>query len=866
MVAYLYDVDSRIVYSEDDFGKNMLEIVKEEKCIIPVCDIPTTAVRLDCTDEEAWKLVEGTDMNGKKEMAFLGVAPASCPGETAARGAKPRRGALCCTGTTCIAAALAVSWTMVARAEFSQAGYWKVENSPRATSAFNCGWEFSLDGLKTVRPVSLPHCIDEGEIGFNASGCVNRQQPAWYRKRFTWKRTRARTFLHFEAVMGKCRVDVNGRRKVEHFGGYLPIHLDVTDDLRDGENEVVVWCDNSDDPSFPPGLVQSGLDFTYFGGIYRDVWLVETGEAYVADPGAGGVFIDTRLGGDGKWTVSADVTIGGATDGATVRLACDGKRVDSPFHPENPSLWSPEAPNLHMLRVEVVRNGRVTDAVGVRFGIRDFEMRRGGFFLNGRKYPKKLIGVNRHQDYLFIGNALPNSLHWRDVKKFKDAGMTVFRSAHYPQDPAFMDACDELGMFVIDATPGWHFWDDSSLLFGQRVYDDIRQMVRRDRSRPSLLLWEPILNETKFPASFATNALAVVKRETNGRGWCTCDSFSDGADRFDVNYQYAVDHGKPLFCREWGDFPDDWDAQNSNSRVAAEWGEGPQVAQARHYRDEMRFGSLASVRADPDLFGATLWHGTDHARGFHPDMFYGGIMTYARRKKYSYYMLQAELTEKPMVFLAHELAPFSPSDFTLYSNCAYTATWLGRPFVPGQTKFVYDELQKTVYYPKDAASVSNGVFVVRLPDGIEERHLPAKRFDHIRMELDTEGLAPVADGSDMVAVTAVLADTNNTAKRYARERIVFEVEGPADIVGENPQETRWGEATVLLRLRARAAPERITVRARLGREGALVRQRGEISFVPGSVEVDVEGPSHRAIDPNLEKIELQQRDFDNSDK
>ena len=87
-----------------------------------------------------------------------------------------------------------------------------------------------------------------------------------------------------------------------------------------------------------------------------------------------------------------------------------------------------------------------------------------------------------------------------------------------------------------------------------------------------------------------------------------------------------------------------------------------------------------------------------------------------------------------------------------------------------------------------------------------------------------------------------------------------------EIVGENPQETRWGEATVLLRLKARTVPERITVRARLDREGTLVRLRGELSFVPGSAEVDAEGPSRRAIDPNLEKIELQQRDFDNRDK
>ena len=99
----------------------------------------------------------------------------------------------------------------VGRFEFSRAGYWETPGSPRRVTGFNLGWEFSLDGFKTCKAVSLPHGIDEGELLPQASGCVNRQQAAWYRKRFTWHRTSAKSFLHFEAVMGKCRVTVNGR-------------------------------------------------------------------------------------------------------------------------------------------------------------------------------------------------------------------------------------------------------------------------------------------------------------------------------------------------------------------------------------------------------------------------------------------------------------------------------------------------------------------------------------------------------------------------------------------------------------------------------------------------------------------------------
>ncbi len=748
-------------------------------------------------------------------------------------------------------------------ADFSKAGYWQVEGSPRRVETLTRGWEFSLDGFRTSRAVCLPHSIDEGEIGFEASGCVNRQQSAWYRRRFAWRKGGARQFLHFEAIMGKSRVTLNGTVVAEHFGGYLPIHAEVTGVLREGDNLLEVWCDNSDDPSYPPGKPQTQLDFAYFGGIYRDAYLVETGEAYVADTDRGGVRITSNLGKDGAWTVTADVTLGGNTDGATVELFYDGTRVASPFSPKAPALWSPETPNLHMLRVDVRRGGRLVDAVGVRFGIRDFSFGPDGFTLNGRPYPRKLIGVNRHQDYLFIGNALPNSLHWRDVKKFKDCGMAVFRNAHYPQDPAFMDACDELGMFVIVTTPGWQFWNRKNPDFERRVYDDIEKMVRRDRSRPSLLMWEPILNESRFPGDFTTNAATIVRRETlapNNR--CACDSISKGSGVFDVNYAISSLDGKPSFCREWGDFPDDWNSQNSSSRVAREWGEGPMAAQAWHYMHESYWPSLDSqLAAPPSHFGGALWHGTDHARGYHPDNFFGGIMSYARQKKYSWYAFKAALTGKPFVYVAHELAPCSPGEIPVYSNCAYSATFMGEPFVPGKTMFEYWKLQRLTYYNKDVPdALKKANITVTMPDGTKVVRKPAKRFARIDLALDTEGLAPVADGGDLVALTATLADAEGTPKRYLTETVRFSVEGEAEIVGENPQRTRWGEAVVLIRPKASTSPEPIKVRAELARSGRHVPRGGELVFTPGALDVRASAAGAGAGD-SLKAVERQQQEY-----
>ena len=778
-----------------------------------------------------------------------------------------------------VAAVFAAALSAAAGAvEFSKAGYWEAEGSPRRVETLTTGWEFSLDDFKTSKSVTLPHCIDEGELGIEASGCVNRQQAAWYRRRFTWTsagsrvlRDRARQFLHFEAIMGKSRVTLNGKPVAEHFGGFLPIHAEVTGILKEGENLLEVWCDNSDDPDYPPGKPQTALDFTYFGGIYRDAYLIETGEAYVADTDRGGVRITSNLGNDGKWTVRADVALGGDTDGATVEVSYDGgagsplpaaSTVTATFHPESPTLWTPETPNLHWLRVDVKKGGRLTDSVRVRFGIRDFKLdHSNGLTLNGKPYTKKLIGANRHQDYAFIGMALPNSLHWRDVKKFRDCGMTVFRCAHYPQDPAFMDACDEMGMFVIVATPGWQFWNKKNPKFERRVYDDIEKMVRRDRSRPSLLMWEPILNETYFPGRFVTNAVAVVKREALApNAYCGCDLQSAGSGACEVNYCHHGAGANVSFRREWGDYVDDWSAQNSPSRVPWEWGERPMVVQATHYMwllDEL-------LRDPPHHFGACLWHGCDHARGYHPDNFYGGIMTYARQKKYSWYAFKAALTEKPFVYVAHELAFCSPEDVTVFSNCSYSATLVGEPFKPGETKYDYRKVHgKAVAYRKqkrgNVREVEN--FKATLADGTKLVKVPAKRCVKIALALDTEGLAPVADGGDLVAVTATLSDGEGNPKRYETETIRFSVEGEADIVGTNPQVTRWGEAVVLVRPKASAKPRPIKVRAATIRQGRYAPAAGTLEFTPGAAGVRVSS-AEAGSDEAIRAVGRQQQAFE----
>ena len=339
-------------------------------------------------------------------------------------------------------------------------------------------------------------------------------------------------------------------------------------------------------------------------------------------------------------------------------------------------LWSPDDPYLYKLNVLVKDNkGKTVDG-----------------YYNDKPYPEPLIGANRHQDYAVIGNALSNSLHWRDAKKLRDAGLRVIRNAHYPQDPAFMDACDELGLFVIINTPGWQFWNNEPQ-FANYVYRDIRNMVRRDRNRPSVWLWEPILNETWYPDDFAKKVKDIVHEEyPYSSCYCACDLTANGNKNYDIQFTHPIggeaeysikklDPKKTYFTREWGDNPDDWNAQNSPSRVSRAWGEVPMLVQAETYAHldypYTTYDVLYSLSRQH--VGGCLWHSFDHQRGYHPDPFYGGIMDYFRQPKLSYYMFCAQRSPQkngnliaesgPMVYIANSLTPFSPSDITVYSNC-----------------------------------------------------------------------------------------------------------------------------------------------------------------------------------------------------
>lgn len=815
--------------------------------------------------------------------------------------------------------------------KFSTAGFYTIEGSGREVFSMNPAWRFhkgEAAGAEALQyddsqwsVVSLPHGTEY--LPTEASGCINYQGVVWYRKHFALDNALKgkKIFLHFEAIMGKSRVYVNGKQLAEHLGGYLPVVVDITDAIDwSGKNIVAVWSDNSDDKSYPPGKAQRVLDYTYFGGIYRDCWLVAHNKVHITDPNfesvtaGGGLFVAydkvsessadvvlkahirnsnrTPFKGSLHYELqSADGKVVASTKSRIAVKAGGAMSFSRKISVSKPQLWSPDTPTLYNLYVRVLdQKGAVVDGYYRRIGIRSIEFRgKEGFFLNGKHYNEPLIGANRHQDFAVVGNAVANSAHWRDAKKLRDAGMRVIRNAHCPQDPAFMDACDELGLFVIDNTPGWQFWNKDPK-FEQYIYEDIRNLVRRDRNHPCLWFWEPTLNETRFPASFADNALKVVAEEYPYKG---AYSSYDVEARTASNVVYPIQYTHPAdgcgsiyankklnlrddvtyFTREFGDCVDDWNSHNSPSRVARNWGEIPMLVQAKHYaKPDYKYTALdIFYRVFPGHIGGCLWHSFDHQRGYHPDPFYGGVMDVFRQPKYSYYMFMSQrpplkqdnrLYETgPMVYIAHEMTPFSPKDVTVYSNCEEVRltyldggkTWTyrkpkndgGMPSPIITFKDVYNFMddkalsgrkrQKEVFLL--AEGLINGEVVAT------HKVSPARRPSKVMLWLDNEGNDLEANGSDFTTVVAAIADRNGNIKRLNNYYIKFHIEGEGRILGgagelANPAPVKWGTAPIVVQSTLKPGKIRIT---------ASVLFEGEQMPVSGVIEFDSKPATEKMI-------------------
>lgn len=703
------------------------------------------------------------------------------------------------------------------------------------------------------------------------------QGTCWYRKRFSVasKLKDKKLFLKFEAAMQVADVWINGHHKTTHQGGYLPFTIDITDEViygddenGEGRNVVAVRLNNEDNPQVPPGRLLERLDFCMYGGLYRNVWLVVTDRLHVTDPVAanreagGGVFVTCTQLSETQATIQIKTHVRNERDEQTMckvqqllfdpdgnivtgqgprkawKMAAGADRSWVEMHTVgNPLAWHPDHPHLYTLRTIVSDENGPVDVVETRIGLRRIAFSaEGGFQINGERM--FLRGTNRHQEYPYLGYALSDNAQYRDARKIKEAGFDYIRLSHYPHAPAFLDACDELGLVVMNCIPGWQFMGDDA--FQQVSFQNCRDMIRRDRNHPSVILWEVSLNETEMDEQYIKQTHQIAHEELSFTKGESDQCFTCGwVDPVYDLFIQARQHGgcrdykngdKACVISEYGDW--EYYAQNAgldqpgfknlkkadrNSRQLRGAGEKRLLQQA------MNFQEAHNDNLSTPAIGDGLWVMFDYNRGYSDDLEASGPMDIFRLPKPAFYFFQSqrspELAPGPMVHIASQWNRESSQTIRVFSNCQEVALTVNDRLIerrrPTRDAFS-DRLSHPPFHFKLEAFEAGQLQAVGFIDGQEvARHEVTTAGPPARLVLrvDQSGRPLEADGADAVFVYASVVDNRGMLVTSAQRPITFQLSGPAHFVGKNPQQAEAGIATILLQSNAKDGPISITASA-----------------------------------------------------
>ncbi len=318
--------------------------------------------------------------------------------------------------------------------------------------------------------------------------------------------------LYFEGVSNIADVFLNDDYIMTHRGAYTPFSVNITEYVRYGEDNMITVVVDSHENVFVPPFGAS-VDYLAYSGIYREVRLEVLDKERILD-----YFIKTPNPTKANF-VSLDLNLSTDDGILEINIASEDTlivsskyRVQSKMMSINidigkKNLWDLDDPFLYYLEIRLIRNDRLIDIQKTHFGFREVNFKSDGFYLNGKKI--KLIGLNRHQSYPYVGYAMPKSMQIEDVEILKkDLNCNIVRSSHYPPSKHFLDHCDKLGLLVIEELPGWQHigneeWQATAL-------ENLKAMIIRDRNHPSVILWGVRINESSDNHSFytKTNELA----------------------------------------------------------------------------------------------------------------------------------------------------------------------------------------------------------------------------------------------------------------------------------------------------------------------------------------------------------------------
>lgn len=401
--------------------------------------------------------------------------------------------------------------------------------------ALNEDWMFLGKASAPSAPVSvtLPHSV--------AKLSWQDWNPELWEDVFLYRKTFARpapaegmrTFLMFEGAMVTADVSVNGTAMPQHKGGYLPFQYEITSLLQD-QNNIEVKLDARFQNVPPEGSPRGrqAVDYYVPGGMIRGVKLYSVPEIYLSDVFAKPVDV---LSASRRVDLTCTVNAGRASKGpATVRaVLLDGNKVVARARKDandlrpgsneisfsmsrlgDVQLWDNDHPHLYDLIVTLHTGGKDVHEYRTRIGFREAKFTVDGFFLNGKKM--QFFGLDRHELYPYTGYAMPARVMRKDAEIIRrDFNCNTVRCSHYPQHEAFLDACDELGLMVWEETPGWQYIGDQA--FQDQVVQNVRDMIRRDRNHPSIIVWGVRVNESHNDPPLYNQTYAAAKELDDSR-------------------------------------------------------------------------------------------------------------------------------------------------------------------------------------------------------------------------------------------------------------------------------------------------------------------------------------------------------------
>jgi beta-galactosidase len=727
------------------------------------------------------------------------------------------------------------------------AGY-AAESAPAATGRIvlpiNRNWRYS----PTATPAAQARDFDDSHFTRVTVPHSNLLEP-WhsfdeksyefvsiYRRRFRLPAAARgqRVFVDFEGVMTASTVWLNSVRLGEYKGGFTPFSFELTSHIDFGrDNILAVEVDSSERPDIPPFGNQ--VDYLTFGGIYREVSLRVVAPTFIEN-----IFAQPKdvLSGHPALDVQCFVQHPEqpsdlhAPDAALTLEAAlyDGDRLlakaSQPLPPTagqqilhldnlgSIQLWDLHTPKLYRVEVRLLRDSNLLDHDSRSIGFREARFTPQGFSLNGTVV--KLRGLDRHQTFPWVGQAMPARVQRQDALVLrKNLKCNIVRTSHYPQSRHFLDACDEIGLLVLEEIPGWQHigdlpWQDISV-------DNVSRMIRRDWNHPSIILWGVRINESRDNHDFyiRTNALAHqldTTRQTGGIRYFQESEFLE--DVFTMN-----DFGFPLKAPNHPLYLNTEFVGHTYPTKTIDNIERLREHTVRHARVHDQLAS------DPQYAGGIGWCAFDyntHANfGSGDRICYHGVTDIFREPKPAagFYRSQCDPDEEivlvPAFHWAHGDENIGFTNALVSSNCDHLKFYVAGKLVaeadPDRKQFPH---LKYAPFTADIGRRIDPWGDLRIDGYIQGKQVISRSFSgkgvDQKFTLLPDDTTLVADGADTTRVVLRVTDEFGAIRPFAGDAIRFELTGPAELIGDNPFALMGGTGAIWVRAAEQPGKVRLT--------------------------------------------------------